>query len=385
MPDAKEKARRWSGFVCPDCRFVFRVPRDHDGSGLVCPSCRRLLKIPHAGDVTPPLLAPVRSVAVETGATPGAGAAPEVIPEDPPRRRKRSSRNRRKPETHSWEAGAGRRRGSRTMERKHMGLALAAGAVVLILILAAVWGSFRHQLASPEQAGPDGPVALGPAEAASLRMLSDTEFLKLAEPAARAFLTTNDVEELLPLVRRREIAEPRIRARYPDGRIEPEGLNRFNVTAEVNHEGSLYQVYVETRDFEIRPMSFTLEGDGLVIDWEAWVGWSEISWDDLLAEKPTEPKRFRVLLRQAEYYNFGFSDDETWRSFALDSPDREYTVYGYVKRGVMMEDRLRSNPDARQLRFVLDLRFPEESASRNQVIVERIVTEGWAIETPDEP
>ena len=56
MPDTMESARRWSGYVCPDCRFVFRVPRDHDGKGIVCPSCRRMLKIPTALDVAPPLL-----------------------------------------------------------------------------------------------------------------------------------------------------------------------------------------------------------------------------------------------------------------------------------------------------------------------------------------
>ena len=60
-----ESARRWSGYVCPDCRFVFRVPRDHDGKGIVCPSCRRLMKIPTAADATPPLLASLRRMAAE--------------------------------------------------------------------------------------------------------------------------------------------------------------------------------------------------------------------------------------------------------------------------------------------------------------------------------
>ena len=56
------KVRRWSGFVCPDCRFVFRVPRDHDGEGIVCPSCRRMLRIPKEGEETAPLMAPLKKV-----------------------------------------------------------------------------------------------------------------------------------------------------------------------------------------------------------------------------------------------------------------------------------------------------------------------------------
>ena len=59
---ANEKSRRWGAFVCPDCRFVFRVPGDHDGVGIVCPSCRRMLRIPVDGDAVAPLMAPIKKI-----------------------------------------------------------------------------------------------------------------------------------------------------------------------------------------------------------------------------------------------------------------------------------------------------------------------------------
>ncbi len=59
---ANEKSRRWGAFVCPDCRFVFRVPGDHDGVGIVCPSCRRMLRIPADGDAVAPLMAPIKKI-----------------------------------------------------------------------------------------------------------------------------------------------------------------------------------------------------------------------------------------------------------------------------------------------------------------------------------
>ena len=52
VSETMESASRWSGYVCPDCRFVFRVPRDHDGKGIICPSCRRMLRIPTSADET---------------------------------------------------------------------------------------------------------------------------------------------------------------------------------------------------------------------------------------------------------------------------------------------------------------------------------------------
>ncbi len=49
--------RRWSAYVCPDCRLVFRIPTDHDGRGVVCPCCARMLRIPSAdGPLSPPVL-----------------------------------------------------------------------------------------------------------------------------------------------------------------------------------------------------------------------------------------------------------------------------------------------------------------------------------------
>lgn len=56
MSEAPKSKRRWSGYVCPDCRLVFRIPMDHDGRGVVCPACIRLLKIPVQGESLPPLV-----------------------------------------------------------------------------------------------------------------------------------------------------------------------------------------------------------------------------------------------------------------------------------------------------------------------------------------
>ncbi|WP_411827440.1 hypothetical protein [Luteolibacter sp. AS25] len=77
-----EVKRRWSGFVCPECRFIFRIPRDHDGSGVVCPSCRRVLRIPGEGDETAPLTARIQKIEFSQD------VSPEVLPSQKERHRK---------------------------------------------------------------------------------------------------------------------------------------------------------------------------------------------------------------------------------------------------------------------------------------------------------
>ena len=46
MPEAGNAKQNWEGLVCPVCRFVFRVPMNHNGAGVVCPACAHLLQIP---------------------------------------------------------------------------------------------------------------------------------------------------------------------------------------------------------------------------------------------------------------------------------------------------------------------------------------------------
>lgn len=93
------KARRWSGFVCPDCRFVFRVPRDHDGEGIVCPSCRRMLRIPKEGEETAPLMAPLQKVGF---------AEDDHEPRGEKRTRSKRKRKKMKPEVPDWDPASGK-------------------------------------------------------------------------------------------------------------------------------------------------------------------------------------------------------------------------------------------------------------------------------------
>jgi hypothetical protein len=132
-------------------------------------------------------------------------------------------------------------------------------------------------------------------------------------------------------------------------------------------------------------MAFIETPAGLRIDWESWVGWSPVSWADFLADKPTAASPFRVKLMPVDYYNFGFSDDEKWRSFRLESPDGTHTLYGYVERQTLPDSQIHFAPEQNQLALTLLLRFPENIESRNQVIIERVIAESWLVEHEESP
>ena len=261
---------------------------------------------------------------------------------------------------------------------------LIGGGCVLALCVAAVLHAMRG--AAETKTAPPAPVAVArdaPAPAAAA--LSDAAFLALAEPLAGKFLAARSIDELRPLVREPERAAPRMRAHYGGDAVMPAGLSQFNTRANVLREGSFFNLAVRTRDFEERDMAFVDTPEGLRIDWEGWVGWSAMPWEDFLAEKPTKPTLFRVSLRPVEYYNFGFADDSRWRSYRLDSPDGEHSLFGYVERGSPTDSRIQVAPEIKVSPYSLYLHFPAEGASRNQVLIERLAAESWFIEQEESP
>lgn len=368
-----ESARRWSGFVCPDCRFVFRVPRDHDGLGVVCPSCRRMLKIPTSSDKTPPLLVPLK------------GAVPEEHV-DGHGHKKRRMKKPRHSQSHAWDSDAGKARSSDREEKRQMFWMLLGGSTLFALIVAGVLMALL---------GGDKPVARTPVPAAAQAVSktaihaaaqkSDAAFLAEAEPLTKKFLDAACIEDLVPLVRNPKLAEARMRRHYPDGKITPAGMSAFNTLSEISRYGQAISLNIRTGDFDEKAIAFFETPSGIKIDWESWVGWSEMPWEEFLATKPTQAKLFRLNLSPINYYNIGFADDRKWKSYRLISPDEKHAIYGYAEIGSVVNASLRSSLGNKPVCMILALRFPENAASANQVIIDKRIAEGWVLENEESP
>lgn len=208
---------------------------------------------------------------------------------------------------------------------------------------------------------------------------NETELLGELQPLSRKFLEAKSVDEMLPLVRDRRRVEPEMRAFYPGGVIPAPGLGQFNTLGAVAYRGKLASVGVRTGDFEMKQLAFIRTEEGLKVDWESYVGWSEMPWKDFVETKPEKPVLFRVVARDVEYYNFDYSDDVEWRSFQLGSPDGEQAVYGYAKRNSPAEEALRPARKGETALVTLKLKYPAGAKQKNQVLVDSIVADGWVV------
>ena len=228
----------------------------------------------------------------------------------------------------------------------------------------------------PPRAAPNKPISLAERSEASL--------LAEAEPLARRFLAATSVDDLLPLVRNLALAEPRIRAFYPTGKVKAPGLAGFNTGESLVIQGKFVSLGVRTREHEERSIALMDTPQGLKVDWESWAGWSEISWEKFLSTKPVSEHVFRVTLSAVDYYNFGFADESKWRSFRLVSADGENSIYGYVEKGSVLEQRIRPDAEAKGIPLMLSLKFPAAATVSNQVEIKGLVSDGW-VDKGDSP
>jgi hypothetical protein len=348
-------ARRWNSFVCPGCRCVFRVPRDHDGQGVVCPACRIMLRLPGLDDELPPLMA-----------QPAAGVAGPVEAEE-----------------YDDEMASDEAMTAVRSDRNFIAI-LAVAAVVLVGIVA--WWMVPEKKPPVPVAEATAPM---PAPAVStttttpggVAVAPPKPLVIEIESVVKAFLEARTREDALAMV-----VDPAATATKWDAWLAGETYRAPGFQGIVGEpatlgtdEGASSAVQVRTGDFKVREIAL-LRGDGhLKVDWDSWAGWSEMSWEDFRTKKPVEPVLFRVQLSDVEYFNFDFRDDNEWSSYRLESRDGMESLYGYVPRTSGLDQRVRPADAKEKMKWVLKLKFPPDATRDNQVLIDSVVAEGWVV------
>lgn len=325
--------------------------------GVVCPGCKVMLRLPGPDEEPGPLV---------VSAPEAAGAAFEEEDHEDHEEHDHS---------HEREDGTAR-------------LILLMTIPGLLLLGLSAWLMMPEKdtrAASPQAPVIPAPRAEDPAAAEAAPRRRASELVQLEE-TAKKFLEAATVDEALALVYRPEAVRPKAEAWYEVRRYEAPGFKgTTDESSEVFIEGRrVVQFGVRTGDFEKKELALVETPEGFRVAWEAWVGWSEMDWEDFQKQKPAEAKLFRVICSPSDYYNFGFKDETAWISFRLDSADGEHSVYGYVPAGSPLAAQLRPLDGVERRPVILTLKYPPDSSADNQVIIEKITGSGW-VDLPSEP
>lgn len=222
-------------------------------------------------------------------------------------------------------------------------------------------GTTAKPKVKPKEAVSEEPVTVTPAEVAQMEMavLSkasgplysarsanvaiqfetlplDAATVLEARAILKEYLETKHYLERLAFVYDPEKCEPLMK-QYYETRGEKDPLCGQLLGAGYMRAGSS-KVLCLTVECATRPDSgmranfhFTKSGK-LLLDWESWAAWCELSWADLKKERPQRSVLMRAVASESDYYNYEFGEKWRWLAVKLRSADGLQHVTGYVPR-----------------------------------------------------
>jgi hypothetical protein len=409
--------RRWNPNVCPDCRVIFRVPSDYEGSGVVCPKCDIMLRLPkawetvkeatknatpHSASHDPESPAPVasepsafESVITEESSTQAQDLQQEPVMTDAPsavcvttlpqqgevpRRRKK---NHRKPgaEELEWQESSKMpvSKLSSVLARRIL-FATIGMSFFLLLLLASSFFQLKPK-ASVTIAAPvifkQTPATQATPGLDHAKYVND---FPLIEKLVKGFLEARTPEEMLLHVRQSAMFKDRIIKYYQVHSFHVPGFSGIDYAAiEFSDDGNVITVPIVVADFSQSVITVVRESGQYAVDWESWAGWSEMIFEELMRVKPTTPVEMRVTMETESYYNFDFPPDQErlWQSYRLVSPDGTALLHGYVAKSSDLDNALRLSPDQISKKAILRIKYREDSANGSQVLIDGIVADSW--------
>lgn len=416
MPEVAEEKQSWSGLICPVCRYVFRVPSDHKGSGVVCPACAHLLQIPSAEQrkmamtarlhkpkdshsafrkisdsdlqkdvvIDPDLSAKNQGLSAQLGTS---------LAEDSDILQQGQTNDFYDEEENLQGMPDWEQEGFADMpEPINATTWILSGSLLGVSIVAvSIWliiQSVGVDVTAPEDSlDPPQEISMPAAPTRKLDQAKEQKvdrksIIKDAKLVATKFLEAQSESDLEKLIYKPEITIPRLRAWYARYPWVTPGLSSINDN-KVDIEDGIITMSVKLGDYTPKQISLKESAKGFLVDWESWVAWSSVMWEDLFDLRPTKPTEVRVKCRRVDYYNRSFNDDFKWFAVTLSHPDFDRSIYGYIDRGNpqfhrFMADLVRE----KEVLATLMISYPENSVADNQVAIIEHLQTGWVRPIP---
>ena len=358
----------WTPFMCPSCRGLFRVKKDAEGV-TQCPLCDSKV-----------LISRPESAPADSDHTSEKQPAPEV------RRRKVSNAPAKE---HKWEQTE---TSGPPPQKSYKGILFTFFFLLAALVGAGIFFVFKGDLNKNNEdsentkfsdknfnlndSGFDGTESFSKEDESILQI--ETNDFETAKSAASKFLSCENLEDLAPLIREPERTMPMIREYYKDTPYKPPGIIQVNEAAVSQVAKKFTSFAVILKDYSTKPIAVEITDKGPLVDWESWIGFCEIPWQTFIEQKVKEPTLVRVKIQRDHYFNFNFKDESKWISYRLTRDADDPVITGYLPSGSPLTKSLSSLGNQGKT-VMIKIRFPDDIATDDQVLITDFVQEGWVI------
>lgn len=363
MSDLINEKQKWTGLICPVCRFVTRIRFGQLGEAVVCPACDSIFNtskntVSDASDVIDP-----------------------VDGED------------------DDDVLAAQSKGSGNAARRLRifisKVAPVLGAIAFIALFAHMLTGRPGEGSEPETIGvvgnstseADAPlVSISASEAESAEPeMSEAERKVMNEKLTRFvsdFYAQTEVSAISSMVVHSDLTAPKMERYYQEHTWESVEIKSAEVI--ILGEDSDSDVIRARVDSGVLPKTlylnlyFEKDTGQCQLHWESLVGWSEMTWAEYLEEKPREAQLMRLTCKEAYYYGGDYVDEEKWLCLKVEQGEEHATTYGYILRDLVTDSSVLADLRRRRsMQLTLRMQYPEESKLQNQLLIKELVRADW--------
>jgi hypothetical protein len=356
--------------------MLFSLPKGMDGNGVICPGCEHLLTIPSAEDSVSEL-----GVSGDKYHRVKAKKVGHNVLEH--------QRSPKLGEHHEW-ADSPQEHGDKGLK-----IMIPIVAVSLLLISGLAYILLVGNNVNPNDSAQVfvDPILNGGSS-------SETKLIDAGDDAQAMYVYDNEnshqvmqlndflvgmfaaktVDDLLKYVQPVQNIREKMIKFYKGQALSQSPFNELTYAQNIPNYPEYLTFRGQTQDYNNHVGVLKYAKDEILLDWESFVAYSDMSWHELADKKPTEPVRVRVTAKRAFYYNEEFTNEAKWQAVSLISPNEGDAIYGYVLRGSAAQQRLFNFGLSDDRRVTLDVYFPEGAKRGNQVFIGRVVEQGWLVE-----
>ena len=399
MPEAGNAKQNWEGLVCPVCRFVFRVPMNHNGAGVVCPACAHLLQIPSVDQRR--MVANARAQTSSKASvsryglkkdigdmmfkeTPGGASsdiADDLEPLDASLQPKQliddsCEQDDAYPGLPAWEqdrpVAASEPISALTWILSGSLLGVSIVVVSIWLMVQSIDDDITYD-ASDAVAEPQKDIS-----SIDTRQAEESRMMKESKKVVVEFLEAKTEADVEGLIRTPEVSVPRLRAWYDRDPWVTPGVRVVGHKNSIIINGDTITMDVQLDNFDIKKIAVVKTVAGYKVDWESWVAWTSVNWQELFDLRPTDPVEVRVLCKRVNYYNRVFNDSTKWFAVRLSHPYSDKSIYGYIDSESPQFHRFITDlVREKEVSATLKIRYPQNSPVGNQVSIIEHIQSGW--------
>ncbi len=399
MPEAGNAKQNWEGLVCPVCRFVFRVPMNHNGAGVVCPACAHLLQIPSVDQRR--MVANARAQTSSKASVSRHGLKKDIgdmmfkeapgdagsdIADDleyldaslQPKQLVDDSceQDDAYPGLPAWEQD---RPVAASEPISALTWILSGSLLGVSIVVVSIWLMVQsidddiHYDASDTVAEPQKDIS-----SIDTRQAEESRMMKESKKVVVEFLEAKTEADVEGLIRTPEVSTPRMRAWYDRDPWVTPGVRVVGHNNSIIINGDTITMDVQLDNFDIKKIALVKTAAGYKVDWESWVAWTSVNWQELFDLRPTDPVEVRVLCKRVNYYNRVFNDSTKWFAVRLSHPDSDKSIYGYIDSELPQFHRFITDlVREKEVSATLKIRYPQNSPVGNQVSIVEHMQSGW--------